>query len=389
MIAEAQERSTEGNWQSAAICIATSLGIFGLFFVETVAPTITKLEHWTADWRTALLSDYHQTTHPKLAIVQITSETLEPYPFFLPIDRGLQADIIRAVDRAGAKAIALDFYYTKPTLPGPDEKLVQALSSARAKIILGAYENPQAFSQTRLKYQYDFIEHVKATAGYLNLKPDADGVVRSRANAPTGVRYKKSFSELIAEAAGRSQTAVTERISWLLQPTDGSDAFLKIPAHRLLDGTASASTLKNRVVIIAGAFPYFDRYRTPLSILHKGDMTGAEVHAQMAAELIDGRRSRTELDLEQRTGFLAGLAIFGLFLGWRFRQRKFDFLDWRVASFLVLAADAVLFKFAHIVLPFTLAAFAWAMSVTLGTQLRSAMNWFALKYRERTSNLSL
>ena len=82
-----------------------------------------KLEHWTADWRTALLSDRQATTHPGLAIVAITSETLEPYPFMLPIDRGLQAKIVAAVVGAGARAVALDFYFIKGTVKDTDERV--------------------------------------------------------------------------------------------------------------------------------------------------------------------------------------------------------------------------------------------------------------------------
>ena len=109
------------SWHPAALCLASLLGIVGLFFVPAVAPTLLKLEHWTADWRTALLSDRQATTHPGLAIVAITSETLEPYPFMLPIDRGLQAKIVAAVVGAGARAVALDFYFTKGTIKDTDD----------------------------------------------------------------------------------------------------------------------------------------------------------------------------------------------------------------------------------------------------------------------------
>jgi len=373
------------SWQPAALCLASALGILAIFFVPAVAPALLKLEHWTADWRTVLLSDRHLSTHPDLAIVVINNDTLEPYPFMLPIDRGLQADVVAAVERAGARAIALDFYFIKGTIRETDERFIRALGSVKHRLILGAYENTSALKPEQLAYQYDFLGRLEAPVGYLNLNRDSDDVVRSRAMPPARVRYRESFSALVADAAGRKQREVPERIAWLLPPHDGNSTFLRIEAHKLLDASAGeAARLKDRVVIIAGEFPYFDRHRTPLTLWTGADMTGAEIHAHMAAELIDGNRSYSELTPLQARTFLAGLATLGFVLGWRFRTRRLDFLDWRVASMAVVVADALVFKFAHLVLPFTLAAFAWVLGVTLGTQTRGASAWLAHKFGWRS-----
>ena len=232
------------RWHSAAICLAAALGLVGLFFVNAVAPALARLEHWTADWRTALLSDRLPSTHSKLAIIAVNTDTLDPFPFLLPVDRGLQADIVTAVDRAGAKAIALDFYYTKGTVEASDAKLIKVLSGSKAQIILGAYENKFALKPSRLAYQYAFIDRVKSQAGYLNLNPDADSVVRFRGAAPTDVRHEKSFSEQLANAAGGQPHPPAKRIAWLLPPLDGGDTFLTIEAHKLLDGSAAADVAR-------------------------------------------------------------------------------------------------------------------------------------------------
>src|SRR6476646_4066382 len=138
------------SWYPAALWLSSLLGLVGLFFVPAMAPTLLKLEHWTADWRTALLSDRRATTHPDVAIVAITGETLEPYPFLLPVDRGLQAKVLAAGKAAGARAVALDFYFTKATDPGTDANFHPYLASLGGKLILGAYENPGALSPARL-----------------------------------------------------------------------------------------------------------------------------------------------------------------------------------------------------------------------------------------------
>ena len=316
------------------------------------------------------------STHPDLAIVTINAETLEPYPFMLPIDRGLQADIVEIVARAGARAIAMDFYFVKATVKEADEKFVNALIAAKEQLILGAYENPNALKPHQLAYQRQFLDHVRAPAGYLDLKPDADDIVRSRATPAPEASNRDSFSARLAEAAGQKHRATPERIAWLLPPRDGSSTFLRIEAHKLLDGTSGeAARLKGRIVIVAGDFPFFDRHRTPLTLLTGADMSGAEIHAHMAAELIDGDRSYSELAASSARILFASLGVLGIALGWRFRRRRIDFLDWRTASIALIVLDALLFKFARIVLPFTLAAFAWVLGVTCGTQLRGAILW--------------
>ncbi len=373
-----------GGWLQFLVCIAAAVGLVGLFFVPAVSPALLKLEHWTADWRTAWLSDQGATSHPDLAIVTIDLGALEPYPFLLPISRSLQADVVESLARNGARAIALDFYYTKPTIPADDDKLLRVFGAHKDRLILGVYENADALKPDQLAYQQALIETTQARVGFLNLNPGRDGVVRTRAAGAVSSTPRRSFSSEIADAVGRKQSTEPERISWLLRARDGSDAILKIRAQDLLDPASSAaSRVKGRVVIVAGDLPYFDRHRTPLTISTGSQMIGAEIHAQMAAELIDGGRSYGELTNSQARIFLAALAAIGVVLGWRFRQRRFDFLDWRIVSIMVLACDALVFKFAHLVLPLTLAAFAWGLGVAFGTQLRGIIS--VLQFRRADS----
>lgn len=371
------------SWHHAVLALAALAGIVGLLFAEAMVPALARLEHWTADWRTAFLSDRLAGPHPALAIVEIDAETLEPYPFMLPVARDLQADIVQAIDRAGARAIALDFYYTKSTVAEADARLVETLRARRDRLVLGAYENRHAFGPAKLEYEYRFLDAAGAAVGYLNLQPDADGVIRRRAGPDAGARYRESFAALIAGRAGGQPQSGAGRIAWLLPPNDGSGTFLRLKAHDLLrrsDGE-NAALLRDRVVIVAGAFPFFDRHRTPLSLRRGGDMSGAEIHAQMAAEAIDGNRSYRELTTAQAYAFLVGLILVGALLGWRFQRRRFNFLDWRLVSILVIVLDALLFRFAHLVLPFTPAAFAWIAGVTLGTQSRSGLRWLSERRR--------
>ncbi len=372
-----------GTWRSRAILAACLLVLLGLFFVPAVAPALLRLEHWAADWRTAFLSDRLPSAHPHIAIVAITDETIGAYPYILPPDRGLLADIVTAADRAGARAIGLDFYFTKPTEKDKDDKLVAALQHAKDKLVLGVFEGRLRTKQ--LEYQDDFLKRVGARVGYLNLQPERDYVVRYRAQPSPGARYRHSFSSLVAQTPGRQSGPAHDRIAWLLPPADGGRTFVRIEAHKLLDGTPGvADRLNGRVVLIGGEILSLDRHWTPLSLVTGSGMTGIEVHAHMAAELIDGNRSYSELGGLQARIFLVLLAALGVLLGLRFQQRGWDFLDWRVVSLGVIGVDLALFKFMHLILPFTLAAVAWIAGVTIGRQLRQDVVWSRIWKRGET-----
>jgi CHASE2 domain-containing sensor protein len=358
-----------------ALCAGAILVLLGLFLVPAVAPALLRAEHWAADWRTAFLSDRLPGAHARLVIIPVTEDSLAGLPYILPINRGYLADLVAAVDQAGALAIGLDFYFARDTEQPYDDKLTATLQNTRAKVVLGAFED--ASRPAQLANQQRFIAKSGAEAGYIDLAPEADHVVRYRARAPAQARYRESFSTVLARAAGWTGRTPPDRIAWLLPPGDGRGTFAEIPAHQFLGAAPEqrAALAKNQVIIIGGKLFSLDRHWTPLSLRTGEGMSGVDIHAHMAAELIDGNRSYAELDRSSAQIFLGLLAALAVLLGARFQTRGFDFLDWRVASFLVIALDLVVFRYFHLMLPFTLAAVAWIAGVTAGTQLRRAVDW--------------
>jgi adenylate cyclase len=358
-----------------ALCAGSILVLLGLFLVPAVAPALLRAEHWAADWRTAFLSDRLPSSHTRLAIIPITEASLTGLPYILPINRGYLADLVSAVDAAGARAIGLDFYFARDTEQPYDAKLRDALAGAKAKIVLGAFED--ASRPDQLAYQLQFIANSGAAGGYIDLVPEADHVVRYRARAARHAQYQESFSTVLARAAGWTGGAPAERISWLLPPTDGRGTFAEIPAHQFLSAGPEQrrALVEDGVIIIGGKLFSLDRHFTPLSLRTGEGMSGVDIHAQMTAELIDGNRSYAELDRASAQIFLGLLAALAIVLGTRFQTRGFDFLNWRVASFLIMALDLIMFRYFRLMLPFTLAAVAWIAGVTTGTQLRRALEW--------------
>jgi CHASE2 domain-containing sensor protein len=374
------ETAEEGaSWLPFTLCVGSILVLLALFFVPAVAPALLRVEHWAADWRTAFLSDRLPGTHPRVTIIAVGEDSLQGLPYVLPINRGYLADLVTAADEAGAAVIGLDFYFTRDTEERYDAKLLDTLQRARAKIVLGVYEFTSA---EQLAYQLKFISKSKAEAGYIDLLPDSDHVIRYRAKALANAQYRESFSSLMARAAG-SKGVAPDRISWLLPPADGRQTFEEIAAHRflLMSAPQRAALLKGRVVLIGGTLFSLDEHWTPLSLRTHERMRGVEIHAQMTAELIDANRSFAELDPIGVRAFVGILAALGILLGARFQGRGFDFLNWRVASGAAIVLDLVAFRYLHLMLPFTLAAVAWIAGVTAGTQLRGAISFSRSRWR--------
>ena len=68
------------------------------------------VEHWTSDWRATFLSDRPKGQHPRIAVINVTEDSIQQYAYRTPIDRGLVARLVTAIDKAGAEAIAIDFF---------------------------------------------------------------------------------------------------------------------------------------------------------------------------------------------------------------------------------------------------------------------------------------
>jgi CHASE2 domain-containing sensor protein len=357
--------------------VGAALAAFVVVFAPSAIPARFKAEHWAADWRTALLSVRLPSSHPHFVLVGVTAKSLEKYKYFLPIHREHLADIVDAANSAGASAIGLDFFFTRDTEDRADARLLEALKRARDKVVLGVYEVD--LSENHKKYQYDLIEATGVRAGYIDLIADKDRVVRYRASPSATAKYRHSFSSVLVGQSDTKIKTIPPRIAWLLPPKDNTETFMKISSNDLLELPAEkrATLLRGRIVLVGGELFTLDRHWTPLSLRTEDGMLGLEIHAHMASELRDANRSYTELSAQQSRVLIGALALLGFALGTRFHGRKWDYLDWGVASFFVIGADLIVFKFFHIILPFTLSALGWITGVTAGTQLNRANVWLA------------
>jgi len=341
------------------------------------APGLLRFEHYLGDVRTALLSDQLPSQHPSVAIVAITDDTLAGYRTYLPVDRDLLARVIEAVDAAGAKVIGLDFLFTSPA-DGSEILLIEAIRRARAKVVLAAADERIGLSQVQRDKQQAFFREVDRPVGYLNLATERDSVVRFMAqpNAEDKPAYPKSFAALIAESAGFTSSQDRARIAWLRTPRDGADTFLTISAEALLrpadDPVVQVlrAGLKDKIVLVGGTLREIDTHLTPLTNRHEEKMHGVTIHAQMVAQMVDGRSiAQLETEAASLRLALAAVAALGFLVGWGFRRRRKGLFASGVVSAAIIAIDTIVFWQFRIILPLVLALAAWFLGEFSGHYL--------------------
>ena len=359
-------------------------GVFALLatllltdLVPRYAPGLLRFEHYLGDVRTALLSDQLPSQHPSVAIVAITDDTLAGYRTYLPVDRDLLARVIEAVDAAGAKVIGLDFLFTSPA-DGSEILLIEAIRRARAKVVLAAADERIGLSQVQRDKQQAFFREVDRPVGYLNLATERDSVVRFMAQPNTEDKpaYPKSFAALIAESAGFTSSQDRARIAWLRTPRDGADTFLTISAEALLrpadDPVVQVlrAGLKDKIVLVGGTLREIDTHLTPLTNRHEEKMHGVTIHAQMVAQMVDGRSiAQLETEAASLRLALAAVAALGFLVGWGFRRRRKGLFASGVVSAVIIAVDTIVFWQFRIILPLVLALAAWFLGEFSGHYL--------------------
>lgn len=380
---------------SLLICLFCLLAAAALVYAPLRAEFL-KIEPWTADWRTLLLSDKTVGPHTGVAMVVINKDTLAGYPYHSPTPRNLLASVLEAVAAAEPAAIGLDVYFVRPTEPENDRAFVRAVQEIRAvpkladKIVLAAVnESAEQFSEGERQFQRRFLAEAGAPVGYLNLRRDQDEVVRYTSPPVAGSEFPASFDwqvarAALAPAAQPNVQPATTRIAWLLRETYAPEPFVVVLAHHLLPAAGEATVaaaraqLKGKAVLIGNDRPYVDRHRTPFSVRSGDEMLGLAIHAHITAQYLDGR-SYSELSAASVRALVIGLAVLGLLLGWIFREQRLDLTGRGIATLALIAIDALVYSQLRIILPFTLALTAWLIGVASGHHLRAIAAWVSTR----------
>jgi hypothetical protein len=186
-------------WYAWVLNVAVALAIL-VISIPTASAIIAR--GLSADWQTDAFLDVPATQHPRLAVVSVDERALEDYSSS-PTDRHVLAELVRRIDGLGAAAIGLDYFFVRPSEPQKDAELIDALKSAKTKIVLGALDERAGVDQRQLEFQRQFTAQTGLPAGYITLSVDGDHVVRRQAYPIKGGTYPESFAALLARAGRR------------------------------------------------------------------------------------------------------------------------------------------------------------------------------------------
>lgn len=343
-----------------------------------------QLLEYSNDIQVAMLAERPDAPHPRIALVLVTDETLAGLPYVSPIDRGLIARLVKAVDGLGASVVGLDLIFDQSTEPGKDQALAEALRFARATVVLGGADERTPLTPRRRSWQTRFLEDSRAPFGYFNLRYDVreaalTHVIRNRAAPHPGSHFERSFAEAVALSAGVRSLPSSRRIPWLRAAASGSDIFLTLDAETVLAAErdpdsplsrAIEDQVHGRIVLVGADLERRDRHPTPLSLVAGEDMLGVAVHAQILAGILDGR-TLTESGVVVTSTLSAAAALLGALIGW-FAARRRLVLTLLIASgtLVIMAASAIVLWQLRAIVPIAalVAAFVGAVMIARFTR---------------------
>jgi CHASE2 domain-containing sensor protein len=381
------------RWPATMLAVVLTLAIFGLLLAA--GPLLGSLEHWTTDFRTAFFTYRLDSWHKDVALVLINEEAIAEaqkdsrVKYRSPIDRGLLARIIKALEPYKPRVVGLDVIVDQASDPTKDDAFFKAIKEAPFPIVLARLDIAKTgTTETQRVFQDDFLRRAadanpSVRDGYVTLKAEEDGIVRT---LPTPASDRHStFSEAIAKASGWTPPAEagrfalvrrSDRIAWLQPPRTPSTTFLTIPAMELIAPPQQMGAgerellgqLKGRSIIVGVRFQdYTDRHRTPFSKTEPHEMSGVEINAHVVAQLIDGH-SYTELTVGAELALCFVTAFVGAVVGWRYPDS--DLLFEVVPLTVYVIVNTALFWLTHFILPFAGPGLAWYFAIRLGSWLR-------------------
>jgi adenylate cyclase len=214
----------------------------------------------------------------------------------LPWPRGLHAELIRTLKREGARAVAFDVLFTDPGAdPAQDASLTAALAESNNVVLGASMELTQdpLFNEARLLEPLETFKGAAAAVAEVNLSTDSDGVLRYAWPAREGHPGLALAAYELATGDTSQRTANARQLDYY-----GPARTIKtVSIYQALDPTQylPPGFFKNKLVFVgvsmgaAAGLAAKDEFLTPYRGAH-GSMTfGVEVHATLAANLLERR----------------------------------------------------------------------------------------------------
>jgi CHASE2 domain-containing sensor protein len=267
------------RWRWTALLAAAALAVGGALALD-LGGVLTRAEDATVDARFRLRGAEPPRDMLVVGIDDRTFSVLgEPWPF----PRSMHGEVIRRLDRAGARAIVVDIQFTEPTVPREDLALYDAVRDAGG-VVLATTEVDER-GGTRVLGGEANLRRAGAWAAASNL-PTASGRIIRR--MPEQVGGLDSLAVRVADTLGgrRPDSALFGDGGALIDfrgPPGTIPTVSYADVHR---GTVPRSRIAGRTVVIGATTPTLqDVHATPTS---DRLMAGPEVQANAIWTALNG-----------------------------------------------------------------------------------------------------
>jgi adenylate cyclase len=203
---------------------------------------------------------------------------------------------VDALASEGARAVAFDVLFEDPTAPEDDLALEAAIAQA-GNVVLGVSVtvtgDPQ-FRQWTTREPYEPLAQAAAALAEVNLPTDPDGVIRWG----WPMRGERPSLALAAYEVATGDRSRRTPSAHLIDFYGGPRSIRTVSLYQALDpkGTLAPGFFKDKIVFVGASQEAAshdtgkDAFPTPYA--SAGNTYGVEIHATLAANLLEGRRLR-------------------------------------------------------------------------------------------------
>lgn len=247
--------------------------------------------------------------------LELQIDPLDPWP------RALHGELVRTLKAEGARTVAFDVLFEGPRDPAQDVQFELGLFDA-GNVVLGStverVDDPR-FRQASLIDPYPPFAEVAAAVAEVELPPDTDGTIRETWLVPAD---RPSLGLAAYEVATGDDSYRSERRSRLIDYYGPPRTIETVSLYQALDPAQylPPGFFENRIVFVGASqvaavqvTDIKDSFPTPFSGGAVGYTYGVEIHATIAANLIEGRRIAL-LPTGVEIALLIGLALLATVL---------------------------------------------------------------------------
>jgi adenylate cyclase len=255
-------------------------------------------------------------TPDRVVIVGIDDPTInQGGAYTWPFRRRFHAQVIRNLDRAGAKVIAYDVQFTQEgPRPADDIALIEAVRSAAPKVVLAATA-VESGGRTQIFGGGEGLKYSRATPSFSSFEKDADGIQRRLLYDELGL---DAFPVAAAKKYdGRDLPPPSDGGDWIAFE-GGPETFKHLSFADVRTNDFDPADVRGKVVVVGATATALQDIRET-STTNQRAMAGPEVHANAITTILDGyplQSAPTWVDIL----IVVVLGIFGPLIAIRLRM---------------------------------------------------------------------